>query len=555
MPEPVGALLLHRGVSDIVAAERYLRPQLAHLLPPDAMRDLDRAVDRIATAVRDGQTILVHGDYDVDGMTSTAMMTRVLRNLGGTVMTFIPNRMTDGYDLGDAGVRAAVAERAALVITCDCGTSAIDPVARLNAAGIDVIITDHHLPGGPLPAALAVLNPRRPDCAYPDKDLVAAGVAFKLAIAVTRALGGDEAFVYGLLDLVALATIADVAPLRGENRVFARHGLRMMPESRLAGLRAMIRAAGLENKELTAGRIGFTLAPRLNAAGRVGSAMRGVQLLLTDDEGVAMGIARELEELNRHRQELDRETLDAARKQLDRLDLSETFGIVLAGEGWHAGVIGIVASRIVEETARPTMLVAVERGVGKGSGRSIPAFDLHGALTACKQHFTRFGGHRAAAGITLPSERIAAFAADFNAIARERLTPDDLMTDLRIDIELPVSRATRELIDALRAFEPYGIGNPAPTFLARGVRTDAPVKRVGESGVRTRFADAESSIDAIAWDFAQRADRIDWTAPLDLAYRLELDEWNGRVRVQARVADVRPAAASSGGGPQTELRL
>lgn len=539
LPLSVCSLLVARGMIDPAAVQRFLQSPLSDLAPPSAMLDLDRAVERIVRAIRGGETILVHGDYDVDGITSTTFLTRVFRALGGRVVPFVPNRMTDGYDLTDAGVRAAVTHGASLVVTCDCGTSAVEPVKRLRAAGIDTIITDHHLPGGPLPDAIAVLNPRRPDCAYPDKDLVAGGVAFKLALGVLDAMEAPESLAFDLIDLVALATVADVAPLRGENRILVRHGLRKMAQSSLPGMRALLRASGLDAKELTAGRIGFVLAPRLNATGRIGSALRGVELLLTDDDGVALGIARELEELNRRRQDLDRQTLDAARRQLDALDMNEYSGIVLAGEGWHPGVIGIVASRIVEETARPTVLVALENGIGKGSGRSIPAFDLHGALVECRELFVRFGGHRAAAGVTLETARVSAFAERFNEIARSKLTPDDLAHTLHIDLELPIDLANDALVDALKHCEPYGVGNPAPVFLASGVSAAAAVRRIGETGIRTRLAHGKATLDAVAWDFAHRIRDFNWSKPIDVVYRLERDEWQGRARLQARIADIR----------------
>ena len=526
-------------MSDPDTAKRYLRPELAHLHPPELVRDMDVAVERIVAAIRGGEIIFVHGDYDVDGITSTSLLTRVLRGFGARVVPFVPHRVTDGYDLSDAGVKAALDAHATLVVTCDCGTSAIEPVDTLRAHGVDVIITDHHLPGGPLPSALAILNPRRPGCEYPDKDLVAGGVVFKLALAVTRAMNGDDATVFEFLDLVALATVADVAPLRGENRILVRHGLKKMGTSSVAGIRAMIRAAGLEGKELTAGRIGFILAPRLNATGRIGRAMRGIDLLLTDDDGEALGIARELEELNGRRRDLDRMTLEAARKQLDEIDLDETYGLVLASEGWHPGVIGIVASRVVEETGRPAILIAIENGIGKGSGRSIPPFDLHSALTACRGHFMRFGGHRAAAGITIDAANIGAFAADFNAIARERLTADDLIPELRVDLDLPLGSATESLLKLLRHCEPHGIGNPGPMFVAHGVHAEAAPKRVGDNGIRVRLTDDTNALDAISWDFAPRVSTVDWTAPMDVAYRLERDEWNGRIKLQARLADIR----------------
>jgi single-stranded-DNA-specific exonuclease len=536
--EPVAALLARRGFTTPDVARRFLNPTVEHLHSPLLMRDMDRAVERIARAVRENETVFIHGDYDVDGITSTSFLTRCLRAVGARVTPFVPHRVTDGYDLSGAGVRAAIDAGASLVITCDCGTTAREPVASLRTAGIDTIITDHHLPGGPLPDALAVLNPRRPDCPYPDKDLVAGGVAFKLALAVTTAMGGDQRVLFDMLDLVAMATVADVAPLRGENRVFVRHGLQRMARSTIAGVRAMVRAAGLEGKELTAGRVGFILAPRLNAAGRVDHAMRGIDLMLTDDDGTALGLARHLEELNRRRQDLDRATLEHARKRLESIDLDATYGLVIAGEGWHPGIIGIVASRVVEETGRPAMLIALENGVGKGSGRSIPAFDLHAALTQCGDLLLRYGGHRAAAGLTIDARRVDEFAAAFNTVARARLTPADLVPELRVDLEMPLALATESLLESLRAFEPHGVGNPAPVFVARGVRASGIPKRIGESGIRTQLLHGGARLDAIAWDFLTRADAVDWSAPLDVAFRLERDEWQGRTRVQARLADV-----------------
>lgn len=552
LPETVCRLLAARGHVDVDRAKRFLRPRLDQLHAPARLDGMGVAAERLATAVRRGETVLVHGDYDVDGMCSTAIMTRVLRALGGRVVPFIPDRVTDGYDLTDAGVRAAVEARAAVVLTCDCGTSAHAPVAALGDAGVDVIVSDHHLPGHgqTVPSCLAVLNPNAPGTTYPEPDrgLCAAGVAFKLALAVVQALGASDAVVWRQLDLVALATVADLAPLRGENRVLARYGLRLMGESPNPGVRALVRAAGLDAKALTAGRVGFILAPRLNAVGRLGHALRGVELLTTDDPHEAYAIARELEELNRRRQELDRATLDAARRQADALDLDATYGLVLAGEGWHPGVIGIVASRIVEDTGRPAVLVAVENGVGKGSGRSIPAFDLHSALGACDAQglFQRFGGHKAAAGVTLDAAKIPEFAAAFNAVARERLSAHDLVPELRIDLEVPIEAVDDQLEATLRHLEPHGLGNAAPVLVARGVRLAGPTRRIGADGIRFALRAGDRVVKAIAWGMADRLAWLDAETPIDLAFRVERDEYQGADELQLRVADaVRAARAES----------
>jgi single-stranded-DNA-specific exonuclease len=539
LPETVCRLLLARGYDAPDAAKRYLRPRLEQLHDPLAMLDLDRAAERLARAVRDGETILVHGDYDVDGISSTTLLVRALRGVGGVAVPFIPHRITDGYDLTDAGVRAAIEAGAKVVVTCDCGTSALEPVRRLCEAGIDVIVSDHHLPGGPLPDCLAVLNPRRPGCGYPDKDLAAVGVAFKLALAVVRRLGRSEAPVYEMLDLVALATVADIAPLRGENRVLVRYGLKMLAETRNVGLRALIRAAGLDGKAITAGRIGFILAPRLNAVGRLGHALRGVELLTCDDEHRANAIARELEELNRERQAIDRATLEQAREMASRLDLETTYGVVLAREGWHPGVIGIVASKLVEELGRPVLLVALDGGEGKGSGRSISAFDLHAGLGECRHLLVRYGGHRMAAGVTVRAERVEALARCFDDVARSRLRAEDLVPEVRVDLEVPIEQVTDELEELLRHFEPFGVGNASPTLAVRGVRLAAPPRVVKGEGLKLRLATPRGELDAIGWGLAPLAATLDLARPVDVAFRLERDEWNGTSRLQARLVDVR----------------
>jgi single-stranded-DNA-specific exonuclease len=539
LPPPVCALLLRRGFGLPDDAKRYLRPRLEQLHDPGLMRGMADAVARLTRAIDGGETILVHGDYDVDGMSSTALLVRVIRALGGTAVPFIPHRLTDGYDLSDAGVDAAIREGARVLLTCDCGTSALAAVARACAAGIDVIISDHHLPGGPLPDCLAILNPRQPGCDYPDKSLVAAGIAYKLAIALMRAMGGDESLVHRHLDLVALATVADVAPLRGENRVLARLGLRLLSQRPSIGLRALVRAVGLDGKSITAGRVGFVLAPRLNAVGRIGHAIRGVELLLADDEHTANAIARELEEMNRERQRIDRETLATAMRRVESLDLDASVGLVIAEPGWHPGVIGIVASRVVEEVCRPTVLIALEGDVGKGSGRSIPAFDLHGALTSCRDLFVRFGGHRAAAGVTIAASRVEEFAERFNAVAREALSPDDLVHELRVDLELPLGHATEELDALLRHFEPFGIGNPAPVFVARGVRLAGAPRTVGQGHLKLRLEQEGAVLDAIGFGLSVLAADLRADERVDVAFRLELDEWDGAPRLQARLADVR----------------
>jgi single-stranded-DNA-specific exonuclease len=543
LPEIVCRLLLIRGHVTAEDAKLFLRPKLDRLHDPLGFLSMDKAVERLARAVREQEMVFIHGDYDVDGICSTTILTRVIRGLGGKAMPFIPRRIEDGYDLSDAGVDAAIAAEAKVVVTCDCGTGAVAPVARLCRSGIDVIITDHHLPSGDLPDCLSILNPKRSGCGYPDKDLAAVGVTFKLALALTREVGANDSFVWAMLDLVALATIADVAPLRGENRVFVRYGLKMLADTRNVGMRALLRAAGLDGKQLTAGRIGFILAPRLNAAGRLGHAIRGVELLLTENEHEANTIARELEELNQRRQDIDHATLEQAREKVLAMDLDEMFSIVLADDSWHPGVIGIVASRLVEEFGRPTVLIALSGDQGKGSGRSIPKFDLHGALGQAREYLLRFGGHRVAAGVTIARDKVPEFAARFNEIARSVLTPADLVPEIRVDLEVSIDGMDGQLESLFRHFEPFGIGNPTPVLLARNVMIARPPRVIGKDGLKLVLDTGTGSLNAIGWGLAGRAAEFQPGTRVDIAFRLERDDYRGESFLQARIADIRASDA------------
>ncbi|MGQ0764168.1 MAG: single-stranded-DNA-specific exonuclease RecJ [Gemmatimonadota bacterium] len=539
LPSLVASLLDIRGYGDPEAARAYLRPRLDQLHNPALLKGLTSAVARLVQAIRAQETVFVHGDYDVDGICSTTILVKVLRHLGGKAIPFVPHRLRDGYDLSQAGVEAAVAAGAGVVVTCDCGTTAHEAIAQLVARGVDVIVTDHHLPSRPVPECSAVLNPRQPDCPYPDKDLCAAGVVYKLAAALLDSCGASPNVALNQLDLVALATIADVAPLRGENRAFARYGLKLMIETKHPGLRALIEASGIAGQRITAGRVGFVLAPRLNASGRVGHAMRGIDLMMSEVMGDCYTIARELEELNRARQELDRQTLEVAREMVLKLDLESTFGIALGASGWHPGVIGIVASRLVEEFCRPVMLVALDGDTGKGSGRSISAFDLHRGLVECQDLLLRFGGHRAAAGITIDSGRLDDFALRFNEIARSRLTPEDLVPEMKIDLELGVDDITLDLEAMMRHFEPFGVGNPGPMFAVRGARLAGSPRCIGQDGLKLFLRGERTMVEAIGWGMAHRAAELDDQSRVDLAFRIERDSYGGQDKVVARICDLR----------------
>ena len=547
VPATLAALLAQRGLDTPEAARRFLRPALENLVDPLQLKGMAEAVDVIATVIRTGGGILVHGDYDVDGQCATGLLTRALRAAGARVTPFVPHRIRDGYDLGPAGIAAALAAGARLILTCDCGITALDAVDAARAAGLEVVVTDHHLPGATLPRARAVIDPQQPGDRSGLTQLCGTGIAFKLVQALVPALGLPANLPYHLLDLVALATVADVVPLTGENRILVRHGLRLIGESRWPGLRALIRTSGLEGREIRAGQVGFILAPRLNAAGRVGDAAEGLKLLLTDDPGEAMTLATRLEVLNTERQALDQRMLDEAMGMVEAsCDPEKDAALVLAADGWHAGVVGIVASRIVERFGRPAFLIALDGEVGKGSGRSISRFDLHAALQHCGDLLDRFGGHHMAAGLTIRRGQLAAFRERFNAFARAQLTPADLAPEQRIDLVVDLGEASEELERLCRHLEPCGMGNPGPVFGARGVRLEG-ARRVGNGHLKATLISAGGRLGGIGFGWADRDGWLERAArrePVDVAFRLEINEYQGEVSLQARiVALTTPALA------------
>jgi single-stranded-DNA-specific exonuclease len=542
IPEALAAILVQRGLAEPGIAKAFLRPDLERLTDPHCWADMPAALDLLARAVRDRRTILVHGDYDVDGQCSAAMLTRILRSAGATVHAFVPHRLRDGYDFGPAGLAEAQRVGATLIITCDCGITAVAAVRAARAAGIDVIVTDHHLPGDELPPANAVIDPRRPDCKSEDKNLCGSGVAFKLAQALVQMLGLSPNLPLHFLDYVALATIADVVPLVGENRILARYGLKMLADSRWVGLRALVETAGLSKRgPLRAAHVGFIIAPRLNAAGRIGDANDGLRLLLTEDPQEAAALARELETINSRRQEMDQIILDEAIELVEKTLHPGDAAIVLGADTWHPGVIGIVASRLVERYGRPTFLIGWDAGgaTGRGSGRSIAGFDLHGALHRVGVHLEKYGGHMMAAGLTIRRERFEDFRVAFLAVAGELLTPEDLAPSQRVDLELPLDMVSADLERLMRHLEPCGAGNPAPVFGVRNARA-VGARRVGTNHLRFTLDDGKAVLPAIGFRWADAVPQ-DWlTNPLDVAFRLERDDWQGRVTIQARVASLAP---------------
>jgi single-stranded-DNA-specific exonuclease len=540
VPAELAQILVQRGHTSPEDAKRFLRPSLEELSDPFLLKDMHEAVEIIGRTVRAGEKIVVHGDYDVDGQCAAVLLTRFLRLAGGDVVPFVPHRMRDGYDFGSAGLAVAREHDASLVVTCDCGVTACETVAQAKEAGIGIVITDHHLPRE-LPPADAVVDPRRPDCPSPSKDLCGAGVAFKLAQALCQELGLQDSTPMHFLDLVALATVADIVSLTGENRILARFGLKTLSRSRWPGIRAMLEVTRLAGRRVRAGHVSYVLAPRLNAAGRLGDAGDGLRLLLSDDDDDALQLARSLEAVNARRQELDRRIHEQAIEEVERsVDVEETRGLVLANDGWHSGVIGIVASRVAEFYMRPTFLVALDGDEGRGSGRSVPGFDLHDALKDCSEHLERWGGHQYAAGLTVRRENVAAFRDAFDTAARLRLSDEDLIPTQRIDLVTQVGALDDDLERLIGHLEPCGAGNPAPVFGVRNVSAK-DAKTVGANHLKFLLRDGTGSIPAIGFGWSDRVSEGWWRAPVDIALRLDRNEWRGSSTLQARVVQIKTA--------------
>ncbi|HIC13718.1 MAG TPA: single-stranded-DNA-specific exonuclease RecJ [Gemmatimonadetes bacterium] len=540
LPELVCALLAARGLTPPEKAKRFLRPDLSQLHDPATLADAEVAAERIAQSIHSCQTILVHGDYDVDGISAAALMTRWLTSLGAQVVPFVPHRLRDGYDFGAAGLRAALDAEADLIVTADCGTAAHQTVEAASAAGIDVVITDHHTVSDSLPEATAVVNPLRPDCTYPNKGLCGTALAYKICELVTTAVGKDSERLVEYLDLVALATVADMVPLCGENRVLVHYGLRRFSHTIMPGISALLDVTGVSGRNITASEIGFVLAPRINSAGRIGETTDALQLLLTEDPSEARSLAEKLDMTNQARKIEDERTLDEALEILERnYDPDHDRGIVLACDGWHPGVIGIVATRLVERTQRPVLMIALDGERGRGSGRSIPGFNLFEALEECSEHLLRFGGHKQAAGMDVAREALPALRQAFNSAASKRFGTDKPHSKLLMDSELSLASVNLQLVNWLNYLGPHGIGNPCPSFLVRGVRFQQ-AKIVGSNHIKGTLIGDGVAVDAIGFGLAERHSPDTLSHGLhDVALQLERNEFRGRVSVQARLLALR----------------
>jgi single-stranded-DNA-specific exonuclease len=542
---PVTArLLCIRGLGDLDGARRFLSPSLGDLHDPWRLADMATAVDRILAAIARRERIAIHGDYDVDGVTSTVILRRALELLGADVVHFIPERLRDGYGLQPAALERLHADGVRLAISVDCGIRADEAARHAGALGLELIITDHHEPDTVLPPALAVINPKRHDCSYPDKNLAGVGVALKLVQALCLRTG-RTGWLPAFVKIAAIGTLADVVPLTGENRVIAKLGLAMLTAGpHKIGLRALLESCGLTGKEIDSYHIGFVIGPRVNAAGRMSTPDIAARLLLAADETMAdeaRALAEQLNAENLRRQKEEAEIVAQARKTVDTdIDVGSRTVVVVGGDGWHRGVIGIVASKLVEAFNRPAVVLSIDGDVAHGSCRSIPSFDILAALESCSDLLTKFGGHRQAAGLAMDASRIRELRARINEHADRCLQPDDLRPRLWIDGALAFRSITAQVASEMSALAPFGVGNACPVFRATGVEIVDGPRLVKDRHLKMALKHEGRVMRGIAWRAADREAFVSQhRAAIDLAYSLEQDTWNGERYLQLSVADFR----------------
>jgi single-stranded-DNA-specific exonuclease len=531
-----------RGLADPDEARRFLNPSLEHLHDPFKLTDMRLAVERLERAVAQHERIAIHGDYDVDGITSTVILRRALELLGGDVVHFIPERLRDGYGLQPAAIDRLHAEGVALIVSVDCGIRSTDAALRARALGVDLIVTDHHEPEGSLPPALAVINPKRHDCTYPDKNLAGVGVALKLVQALCERAGKGR-YLPSFVKIAAIGTLADVVPLVGENRVIARLGLASLSRGpHTIGLRSLLDASGLSGKTIDSYQVAFILAPRVNAAGRMSTPDIATRLLLAKDEAMgeeARGLAQQLNDENLRRQQEEAGLVAEARKAIENDPAVGAHNVlVVGGDGWHRGVIGIAASKLVDAYHKPAIVLSVDGDVAYGSCRSIPDFNMLGALEHCSDLFVKFGGHHQAAGLTMDASRVPEFRARVNAYADEVLEPDQLRPRLRIDGPLSLGSINHDLMRDLDSMGPFGMSNPRPVFHASGVEIVDGPRTLKERHLKMTFSQEGRRFRAIAWRAAESAELLTRNrAGVNLAFSLEKNEFKGETYLELNVAD------------------
>ena len=545
----IARILVHRGLHEPSAAEQFLSSSLRSDLPsPSLMADMDRATERLLIALKQKELVCVWGDYDVDGTTGAAALVSFLKEVGGQPIYYIPHRIDEGYGVNTEGLRRLLSLGVRLVVTVDCGISNYQEVELARQLGIDVIVVDHHQLVHGLPSAIAVLNPHRPDCAFPDKGLSGAGLAFYLIMALRTKLRESGWFdqsnipdVRRYLDIVTLGTIADMVPLTGVNRVLARRGLVELGSSMRPGILALKQVARVSAGEVNVGQVAFQLGPRINAAGRMDAGLKVVEMLTTESDEAALRIAQELDENNRERQLIEARVLKEALSQIEAdSGFKGRYTVVVGQEGWHPGVLGIVASRIVERFHRPTVVVGFIKGEGKGSARSIRGFHMVEGLSRCAEFLEKFGGHEYAAGLSIKQKKFPLFLDRFEETARATLQPEDLVPVLEVDAELEFPAIGFSLMRQLEMLKPFGVGNPEPLFLSRGVEVSE--RHDFDGGTRFRLRQFGRSLNAVVfWNRDYPNAALTSAARIDVVYRLSENEWNGTRAVELRLVDAKRA--------------
>ena len=531
-------LLVNRGLNSKKAIEHFINCDLSILHDPFKLPDMDVSVRRIKKAVRTKEKVLIFGDYDVDGLTSIALLKNVLNKLGLETLHYLPHRLKEGYGLNKEAIKYAVSKGVSLLITLDCGTSSFDEVEILKKNKIDVIIVDHHTPlENKLPRALAIINPKRQDSCYPYSELAAVGVVFKLAQGLLGEVPEDE------LDLVCLGTVADVAPLNGENRVIVKHGLEVLSQTKKPGLKALIDVARIKDKKITTGFINYILGPRINATGRMATSQISLDLLMSNDLDEALKLAQELDRYNKMRQQVEAQILEEALAKVQReINFKDHFVIVLSSQNWHQGVSGIVASKIAERFSRPTIIISVEEGVGKGSARSSGDFHILEAISGCDKFLISFGGHKHAAGVVIKENKIKDFSLAINDFARKNFKPENFLTTVDIDKEAALKDLNLDLVEDIQSLAPFGEGNERPVFCSFNLKIkDRPVI-LGRDTLKFWASDGKFTYQAVGFGMAGYSQLITDTDGIDIAYRVSLDNWQGRRELQLDIEDIRVSA-------------
>jgi len=541
IPLVAARILCSRGITDAERAKRFLNPSLDQLFDPFIMHGMVEGVERVIRALKNHEKIMIYGDYDVDGITSASLMFLVFNRLGADVSYYLPNRLLEGYGISEDGLEEAVKRRIDLLISVDCGITAVEEVKIARERGIDCLITDHHEPGVRIPEATVIINPKLDSPDMPGYEMSAVGVAYKFAQAIYRKLNQDETELEQHLDLVALGTAADIVPIVGENRILTKFGLDQLAKTSKPGLKALIFIAGIMGHKIGTGQVVFILAPRINAVGRLGDASKAIKLLTTKDETQANAIARVLNSENKRRKDLDEQTLNEALELIENnVDLTNERAIVLSSPNWHQGVIGIVASRLVERFNRPTVMIAIDGEEGKGSARSIAGFHLFEALKECDEYLSRYGGHKYAAGLSIDPAKIGPFREKLNQVSTRMLSEEDMIPKLQIDSELELEQVDENLVTVLEKFAPFGPQNMRPVFVTYQAEVVGSPHIVGSNHLKFKVRRNNKIHDCIGFGFGDYLTKMH-VRPLflDMVYVLEFNSWNGANKIQLRIKDLR----------------